>query len=122
VLTLADLVGIPVYSGLLITILANTARFQAYANSDSRTKGLLGFSLFLAGWFFMSYPQGNADFSPWFNFLNHYMIVIFPAGVNIFNQSILIGIPMLLIGCLLSTRLQAFFAHPSLLWLGELSL
>jgi hypothetical protein len=119
---MVDLVGTPTYTGILLAILAANTSFREFTSSHTLLRRLVVPILFITGWFFLSIPSIGPELTPWFRFLAVDLAGIFPAGANIFRQSIYIGIPMILVSILLSSTLQKQLCRPPLLWLGELSL
>jgi peptidoglycan/LPS O-acetylase OafA/YrhL len=111
--------------GIIFATLAGNKTFQEFTNSHTLLRRFLVPVLFMTGWFFLSFPSREPQWSPWFNFLTIDLIGIFPTGVavfNLFRQSIYIGISMILMAILLSSTFQKILCFRPLLWLGELSL
>jgi hypothetical protein len=79
-------------------------------------------ALFFLGWFLMSFPTFNWEWSPQYNFIIVNLAFLFPDGTNIFNYACHVGIIMAMTAISLSPLLQKIFSRPFLLWLGELSL
>ena len=75
-----DLVGMPTYGGIILSDLTSTTTFRSLTSSRSLLKIPLIATLFLSGWFLMSFPTVEWEWSPQYTFITRDLLFIFPSG------------------------------------------
>jgi len=121
-LTWLEYVAIPTYSGLLFAETSSFSSIHEFAASRSLAKRGMVALLFLSGFYLVSMPSVEWKWAPWFKFAWEDGKFPFPEGSNVYALTSYIGVFLILLSILVSTRLQSILTHPICLWLGRLSL
>lgn len=97
---------------------------QADAKPSSISPGLakaLPILVLIAGLIIAGYPEKNAEWCLWSNYLTILGTKIFRSGAELSRNWGSIGTSLILVGILFLPPLQAFLSHPILIWMGKVS-
>jgi hypothetical protein len=111
-------VAIPTYSGLVFAELSTMASVNDYAFSDAASIRIMSPTLFVLGWYFMSYPGVSEEWAPWFQWIWENKQFWYGAG-DTYRLTCTVGVFCVLTSILMSSTLQSILNSPLLQWLGK---
>lgn len=88
---------------------------------SSNNSGLLPTLTLLSGMIIAGFPEKNADWCFWSNYLKAVGIKLFGLSSELSRSWSSIGTSMMLVGLLYLPTAQAFLSHPGLVWMGKVS-
>ena len=113
--------GMNVYMGALLSDVSTQISLQAVPSKRDPLVRLLPWLLLFVGLHLSGYPEKNPEWTTWSKHLVGIGSWIFPKGAEYWRFWPTIGAQCVTISVLLSSTLQNFLSHPSLIWLGSLS-
>ena len=115
------LIGIHIFTGILLAELTFDPSVQQYAANHPILRTVSSTTLIIIGLFFCSYPEEHVEWAAWSRFLLCLGKVIFPAGCELPRFFPGVGVDLFLAGAIFSPTVQNFLSLPLLILLGRLS-
>ncbi|MCJ1254577.1 hypothetical protein MMC24_002392 [Lignoscripta atroalba] len=120
-LTVAALIGINIYAGLLFAELSLDPTVQSFISDHQPTFSASSCFLIVLGFFFMSYPEDHPEWARWSTALSDLGGLIFPQGAETARFYPAVGTNVLVLGIILNPTTKRILSNSVLCWMGKMS-